>query len=148
MKKNAQLAAYLNCIAPEGLDLDGYVEHSACLLSPAEIAGLEHDLPGLRSKIAALEAGQLQLSRQLAFLLRFYESDPPNLPDKVRREAIFALLYAAKEEDLVPDSDPEAGYLDDAAITESVLSRHAEFFAPHCRYYGMDWSALQPAHRV
>ena len=147
MKKNAQLAAYMNCIAPEGLDLDGYVEHSACLLSPAEIAGLGQDLPGLRTKIATLEAGQPRLSRQLAFLLRFYEADPPNLPDKVRRETIFALLYAAKEEDLVPDSDPEAGYLDDAAITESVLSRHGDFFAPHCRYHGMDWAALQPAHR-
>ena len=147
MKKNAQLAAYMNCNAPEGLDLDGYVEHGACLLSPAEMSGLEQDLPGLRGKIAALETGQPQLSRQLAFLLRFYESDPPNLPDKVRREAIFALLYAAKEEDLVPDSDPEAGYLDDAAITESVLSRHGIVLAPHCRYYGMDWAALQPAHR-
>ena len=57
MKKNAQLAAYMNCIAPEGLDLDCYVEHSACLLTPAEIASLEPDLPGLRDKIAALEAG-------------------------------------------------------------------------------------------
>ena len=144
MKKNPELAAYMNCVAPEGLDLDSYVEHSACLLSHSETAGLKQNLPDLRHKIAALEAGQPLLSRQLAFLLGFYEADPPNLSDKVRRETIFALLYAAKEEDLVPDTEAGAGYLDDAASAERVLSRHRGIFIPHCEYHRIDWAAIQP----
>ena len=147
MKKNPQLAAYMNCVAPEGLDLDAFVEHGACLLSPAETASLQQNLPDLRCKIATLHAEHPLLSRQLAFLLSFYEADPPNLPGKVRSETIFALLYAAKEEDLVPDAEPGAGYLDDAAVAESVLSRHGEIFALHCDYHRIDWSALQPVHQ-
>jgi len=143
MKKNPQLAAYMNCVAPEGLDLDAYVEHGACLLSPAETADLQQNLPDLRSKIITLHAEQPLLSRQLAFLLSFYEADPPNLPDKVRSETIFALLYAVKEVDLVPDDEPGVGYLDDAAVAESVLSRHAGVFEIHCDFHRIDWVALK-----
>ena len=145
MKKNPQLAAYMNCVAPEGLDLDSYVEHCAFLLTHTEIAGVPQNLPDLRNKIAALEAEEPLLSRQLAFLLGFYEADPPNLPDKVRRETIFALLYAVKDEDLVPDTEAGEGYLDDAAIAESVLSRHREVFVSHCKYHSIEWAALLPA---
>ena len=147
MKKNAQLAAYMNCAAPDGIDLDSYVEHGARLLSPLDLIGIQQDLPVLRSKIASLQTGQTQLSRQLAFFLGFYENDPPNLPAKVRRETIFALHYAAKEEDLVPDSEPEAGYLDDSAVTESVLSRHADVFESYCAYHDISWEALIAAPR-
>lgn len=144
MKKNPELAAYMNCVAPEGLDLDSYVEHGARLLSLAEAAGLARDLPALQSKIAGIENAQPLLARQLSFLLSFYEDDPPNLPDGVRRETIFALLYAVKEVDLVPDDEPGVGYLDDAAVAESVLSRHAGVFEIHCDFHRIDWAALKP----
>lgn len=144
MKKNPELAAYMNCVAPEGLNLDSYVEHGAHLLSPAETAGLARDLPALQSKIAGIKTAQPLLARQLSFLLNFYEADPPNLPDGVRRETIFALLYAVKEDDLVPDAEAGAGYLDDAAVAESVLSRHGSVFELHCDFHGIKWAALKP----
>ena len=144
MKKNPELAAYMNCVAPEGLNLDPYVEHGACLLSPAETAGLQLQLPALRIKITSLETGQTLLSRQLAFLLSSYKANPPNLPERVRRETIFALLYAAKEEDLVPDAEVGTGYLDDAAVAESVLNRNEDIFAMHCAYHRIEWATLKP----
>ena len=144
MKKNAALAAYMNCVTEEGLDLDRFVEHGARLLAPAETAGLTNGLVELQKKIACLKGEHPQLARQLEFLLSFYHANPPNLPDKVRNETIFALLYAAKEMDLVPDEEPGVGYLDDAAVAGSVLTRHAGVFELHCDFHRMEWSALKP----
>ena len=147
MKKNATLAAYMNCVSEEGLDLDRFVEHGGRLLAPAETAGLTNGLADLQEKIASLKGEHPRLAGQLEFLLSFYEANPPNLPDKVRNETIFALLYAAKEMDLVPDEEPGVGYLDDAAVAESVLTRHAGVFEIHCDYHRIDWAALKPAHQ-
>ena len=145
MKKNAALAAYMNCVAEEGLDLDRFVEHGGRLLAPAETAGLTNGLADLQEKIVSLKGEHPRLARQLEFLLSFYQANPPNLPDKVRNETIFALLYAAKEMDLVPDEEPGVGYLDDAAVAESVLTRHAGVFEIHCDYHRIEWAALKPA---
>lgn len=131
MKKNPQLAAYMNCMNPEGVDLHSYVEHGAFLLTHADTGELNRNILGLRSKIAGIENTQPQLARQL----RFHEADQPNLPDRVRWETIFALLYTIKEEDLVPDAEASVGYLDDAAVVESVLSRHEPIFEMHCDYH-------------
>ncbi len=147
MKKNAALAEYMNCVAEEGLDLDRYVEHGARMLSTADSAALSKGRAELHEKITSLGGGHPQLARQLEFLVNFYEANPPNLPDKVRNETLFALLYAAKEMDLVPDEEPGVGFLDDAAVAESVLSRHAGVFEIHCDYHRIDWAALKPAHQ-
>ncbi len=109
-------------------------------------ASLQHNLPDVRTKNASIKDGQPQLACQLAFLLSFYLADPPDLPEKVRRETVFALLYAAKGEDLVPDAKAGAGYLDDAAVAESVLSRHDDSFATHCDHHRIEWAALKPTH--
>ena len=68
---------------------------------------------------------------------------PPNLPVQVRKETIFAPLYAATEMDLVPDDEPGVGCLDDAAVAGSVLSRHARVFELHRDFHRMDWPALK-----
>ena len=144
MKKNAALAAYMNCEAEEGLDLDRFVEHGGRMLGLADSAALNNSLADLQQKISTLSNQHSNLARQLEFLISFYQAEPPNLPDKVRNETIFALLYAAKEADLVPDTEPGVGYLDDAAVTDSVLSRHAGVFEIHCAYHRIDWEALKP----
>jgi len=148
MKKNATLAAYLNCVAPEGLDLDRYVEHGGRLLSDADKTELTDGPADLRAKITALPAAHARLARQLELLLSFYEDNPPHQPGPVRHETIFALLYAAREMDLVPDEEPEVGYLDDAAVVESVLSRHPSVFGNHCGFHQLDWAAHKAQHHA
>jgi uncharacterized membrane protein YkvA (DUF1232 family) len=147
MKRNAALAEYMNFVSEDGLDLDRYVEHGARMLKPADAAALGSGVAELREKITALSPDHPQLARQLAFLMNFHEANPPNLPENVRNETLFALLYAARELDLVPDGEPKVGYLDDAAVTESVLSRHAGVFEIHCDYHRIDWAALKPVNQ-
>ena len=141
---NPTLAAYMNYVSDEGLNLDRFVEHGGRMLGPNEPAGLTGDLTVLGEKIDGLREKHPQLARQLAFLAGYFETNPWNPPDNVRNETIFALLYAAKEMDLMPDDMPEVGYLDDAAVVESVLARHADTFERYCAARDLDWTALKP----
>ena len=141
---NATLASYMNYVSDEGLNLDRFVEHGGRMLGPEEASGLTDGLVDLREKISTIRKEHPLLARQLEFLAAFFEGNPPHVPDKARNETIFALLYAAKDMDLMPDDMPEVGYLDDAAVVASVLSRHAEVFERHCAAHDIEWAALKP----
>ena len=144
MKKNPELAAYMNCTAEEGLYLDRYVEHGSRILTFAESASLSDGLDDLHRKIAVLELENPKLACQLELLADFHQENPPGLPGQVRQETIFALIYVIKDQDLVPDDEPGVGYLDDAAVVESVLGRHAGVFENHCHYKQIEWSSVAP----
>ena len=97
-------------------------------------ASLTEGLHELHRKIADLKLTKSKLADQLELLADFHLENPPGLPPQVRTETIFALLYVIREVDLVPDDEPGVGYLDDAAVVESVLARHAGIFENHCHF--------------
>lgn len=150
-KPNPSLAAYMNYVSDEGLSLFRFVEHGGRLVGSDDSDGLTAGLADLREKISGLRGLHPRFARQLEFLVNFFATDaahPPEtvrwLPEVVRNETAFALLYAAKDMDLMPDDMPDVGYLDDAAVTEIVLNRHADVFEQHCAERGIDWAAIQP----
>jgi uncharacterized membrane protein YkvA (DUF1232 family) len=143
-KAKPTLAAYMNYVSEQGLNLDRFVEHGGRMLGPDEANGLTDGLADLLGKIDGLRDKHARLARQLEFLVDYFETYPWNQPDKVRNETIFALLYAAKDSDLMPDDMPEVGFLDDAAVAESVLARHAGTFERYCAAKDLDWAAIQP----
>jgi uncharacterized membrane protein YkvA (DUF1232 family) len=150
-KPNPSLTAYMNYVSDEGLNLYRFVEHGGRLVGSEDATGLAAGLADLREKIADLRAMHPRLARQLEFLASVFETDaahPPEtvrtLPEVVRNETAFALLYAAKDMDLVPDDMPQVGYLDDTVVTEIVLARHAAVFEQHCAARGIDWATIEP----
>lgn len=150
-KPNPSLTAYINYLADEGLNLHRFVEHGGRLVGSEDSAGLAAGLVDLREKTSELRALHPQFARQLEFLANVFETDaaqPPEtvrwLPEAVRNETAFALLYAAKDMDLMPDDMPQVGYLDDTAVIEVVLTRHADVFEQHCAARGIDWASIQP----
>ena len=66
---NPTLAAYMNYVSDEGLNLDRFVEHGGRMLGPHESAGLTSGLVALGEKINSLRDKHPQLTRQLEFLL-------------------------------------------------------------------------------
>jgi len=138
------LEDYMIYVSDEGVDFDRFVECGGRMLGRKEPVGLADGLPDLREKIKALRDENPRLARQMEFLANFFESDTAHLPINVRNETAFALLYAAKDVDLIPDDIPGVGYLDDAAVAENVLARHADVFAQHCAAHGIEWAALKP----
>src|SRR5262245_33455135 len=56
-------------------------------------------------------------------------------------EAAFALLYFQRATDLIPDSIPGLGLLDDAMIVRIVLGRHEDAFRCSSNSYKLNWPA-------
>ena len=141
---SSQLAAYMHYVSDEGIDLGRFVEQGGRLLGREEVVGLASHFAELREKIASLSVQHPRLGRQLEFLASLFAFNPAILPEPARNEAAFVLLYAVKEHDMMPDHMPEVGYLDDAAVTEVLLLRHAEVFERLCVTRNLDWTALKP----
>lgn len=141
---SSQLAAYMHYVSDEGIDLGRFVEQGGRLLGREEVVGLASNFAELREKIASLSTEHPRLGRQLEFLASLFAFNPAILPEPARNEAAFVLLYAVKEHDMMPDHMPEVGYLDDAAVTEVLLLRHAEVFERLCVTRNLDWTALKP----
>jgi len=124
--------------------VERFVEEGGRKIGEEDPAGLFCRIPEVRGKIDDLLARHARLGYQLLFLANFIDSEFGRLPEKVRNETAFAIFYAVKEMDLLPDRTPGVGHLDDAAVTETVLARHAGVFERHCAMNRIDWGALQP----
>ena len=110
-------------------------------MSLAAIERLIADLPALRKRFAKIPAQtHPYLADQLQFLSLVVEDlavrDPAG---EIVGEAAFALLYFQRTTDLIPDSIPGMGLLDDAVIVRIVLGRHEEAFKSGSYGYKLSW---------
>ncbi len=138
------LDRYIHYVSEDGIDLPRFVEQGGRLLGRGEFSGLAAGGGNLRDKIDHLRKKHPRLGRQLEFLANFFETAGALTPETVRHETAFALLYAEKDLDMIPDETPGIGYLDDTAIVETVLARHAEVFEQHCVAWKHDWASIKP----
>jgi uncharacterized membrane protein YkvA (DUF1232 family) len=134
--------------APYGVDsISQYIERHAALLTPEHLVELRRDLALLKAQFAAVAAPQYpHLPQQLKLLVDFFEDTAegvfPDGSEASRKEAAFALRYAAKEIDIIPDFVPEIGYADDSLFVRTVLSRHQDIFRDYCHFRKISWSRL------
>ena len=116
-------------------EITDFIKSQARALSIADIDRLIVDLPALRERFATIPARTYpSLADQLQFLSLVVEDQVVQNPaGQMVGEAAFALLYFQRASDLIPDSIPGMGLLDDAMIVRIVLGRHepALKFSPH-----------------
>jgi uncharacterized membrane protein YkvA (DUF1232 family) len=122
-----------------------YVEWRAAMLTQECLATLRADLPLLKGQFAAIAVPPFpNLPQQLNLLADYFEDTAdgafPYGPEASRKETAFALRYAAKETDIIPDSVPEIGYADDSLIVRTVLIRHQDIFRDYCHFRKIHWS--------
>jgi Protein of unknown function (DUF1232) len=124
-------------------EIINFIQSQARSVSLAEIDRLNVNLPALRKRFAAIPAQTYPyLADQLRFLSRV-------IGDQVRwdpaadmvGEAAFALLYFQRGADLIPDSIPGIGLLDDEIIVRCVLGRHGQAFMSSSHGYNPSWPA-------
>ncbi len=139
---NPVLTAYIHYVSEEGIDLHRFVEQGGRLLGHEDLANLGTDLGALEEKISVLREEYPIFGRQLEFLAGFIDSHAATSSPQARKEAAFALLYAAKDADLMPDHLPGVGFLDDAAVTAIVFARHSAIFQEHCAARGIEWDTV------
>lgn len=127
-------------------DFDEFVESGGRKVTPATVQRLALLLPELRDKFNAVTApGFSKAPAQLEFLARVVESVAEDsyrdLTYQAIGESAFALLYLARDVDIIPDCIERLGYLDDAAVAATVLERNAVEFAKFGSHTGNDWAA-------
>ena len=132
-------------------ELSDFIQIQARALSLARLDRLIVDLPALRERFTKIPSQTYaHLSDQLEFLSLFVEEQVaalnPDLDTDPVAEAAFALLYFQRAADLIPDSIPAVGLLDDAIIVGLVLSRHHHAFKRSSHASKLRWPA--PSFRV
>lgn len=116
----------------------GYLTAGLAHLEPSDVAGLEELLPQVLVKANGL-AGAAQLRRRVGILTKFFEETRRQGNTPPRREVAFALFYFLKGYDLIPDSVPEVGLLDDALLIDTVFGRNEHELRSHWAANGRGW---------
>jgi uncharacterized membrane protein YkvA (DUF1232 family) len=103
-----------------------FVQHGAATITPKILKGVYKKLPMLKLKFADLNDPRYpHLSEQLMFLADvvedFAEGVEEDVPYGVVARAAFAIIYANRQMDLIPDSVPEFGHADDSGVVRAVL---------------------------
>jgi uncharacterized membrane protein YkvA (DUF1232 family) len=124
-------------------ELVDFIQSQARALSVAELRQLTADLPALRERFAKIPAQTYPLlADQLQFLSLVVEDEVVRDPaGEMVGEAAFALLYFQRATDLIPDSIPGLGLLDDAMIVRFVLGRHERALKLSPYSHKLSWPA-------
>lgn len=124
-----------------------FVHHGAASITPKVLSGVHKKLPFLKLEFAQLnDAKYPHLSNQLEFLADvvedFAEGAAEELPFVTVASATFALIYAHRQFDLIPDSVPEFGHADDSGVVRAVLIEHEKVLARHAEKNHLRWDKI------
>jgi len=144
MNLEIMIAKYVDFKEWMAMDFIDFVQSQASALSVADLNRLIADLPALRERFTTIPSQSYPyLSDHLEFLSLVVNdevtgSNRDPIPQTVS-EAAFALLYFQTATDLIPDSIPDMGLLDDAMIVNLVLRRHEDAFKHSSHAYKLHW---------
>lgn len=115
-----------------------HLERGAECVQAEDLAALPRLRPAVESKLAR-SADSARLRERVALLLRYLDESPVDPGNVSQREAAFAVFYFLKGFDLIPDSLPKIGLLDDALLVETALRRNAHELREHWSARGRTW---------
>lgn len=124
-----------------------FVQRGAAQITPRILSGVQKKLPMLKLEFAQLQAPQFpHLVEQLEFLANVVEDYADcadlDLPLAAVASASFALIYAHRQMDLIPDSIPDFGHADDSSVVRAVLMEHERVFEKYAARHGLPWSKV------
>lgn len=131
---SAQLNRYLRNSSRDGLGSSPttYIEQGAEFVGLAALNRLHTIVPDLRRKARTIK-DSLRLRKRLEILVRYFAETPALRPaaSATDREIGFVLIYFIKNHDLIPDSIPEIGFVDDSLLVETVIRRQEALLQAH-----------------
>ena len=112
-----------------------FVHRGAAMITPKILKGVHKRLPFLKLKFTEFDdPAYPHLSDQLEFLADvvedFAEGVEEDLPYAVVVDATFALIYADRQVDLIPEPLPSSDLADDSAVVRPVLAEHEKCWPP------------------
>ncbi|MCX7872692.1 MAG: DUF1232 domain-containing protein [Verrucomicrobiae bacterium] len=128
-------------------EIVNYLIKGASKITPSILEKILRHLPLWKLEFTQIKSSKYpHLSLQLQFFADaiedFMDGAEKNLPYYAVAEAAFALIYAHKKSDIIPDIIPEIGYADDSSIVRAVLMRHEKSFAAYAERHGINWGAI------
>lgn len=129
---------------PEIVD---YVNRGAAQITPQMVDTVLRKLPLWKAEFTQIQAPRFpHLVNQLEFLANVVEDVAEGaykeLPYVAFAAAVFALIYAHRKVDLIPDSFPELGRADDSSVVRAVLIQHEKAFARYAARQNLDWARV------
>lgn len=124
-----------------------YVNHGASRVTSAMVNRVARQLPAWKLEFTQIAAPQFpHLVDQLEFLADavedYSEGAYTDLPLYAAAQAIFALTYAHKKVDVIPDLIPNTGRADDSSVVRAVLIQNERAFAAYAEWSGIDWKRI------
>lgn len=115
-----------------------HVARGADCVGPADLAMIRALLPQVALKVARLKPSG-RLRRRIELLARFMAESPEPANAPVHREGAFVLFYFLRGFDLIPDSIPEIGLMDDALLVDAAIHRNLHDLRNHWVDHGRVW---------
>lgn len=124
-----------------------FVRHGASRITLQVLKGIHKQLPMLKVEFAQINAPKFpHLVDQLEFLANvvedFAENADEELPLVAVASAAFALAYAHRRMDLIPDQNPDYGFADDSAVVRAVLMEHERVFETYAHRHRLNWASI------
>jgi uncharacterized membrane protein YkvA (DUF1232 family) len=128
-------------------DIAMFIRRGAGQITPKVLKGIHKKLPLLKMEFARIEAPKYpHLIDQLEFLANvvedFAEGADEDLPYLAVAAASFALVYAHRQMDLIPDQNPDYGFTDDSAVVRAVLMEHERSLEEYARRQHLNWGSV------
>lgn len=124
-----------------------YVNHGATLVTPKVVESVIRQLPLFKVEFTQIHAPKFpHLVDQLEFLADavedFVEGAYKDLPYVAFAQAVFALSYAHKKVDVIPDIMPSLGRADDSSVVRAVLIQNERAFAAYAEATKHNWNRI------
>lgn len=124
-----------------------FVNRGAAQITPRLVETLMRKLPLWKAEFTQINAPKFpHLVGQLEFLANAVEDTAEgaykDLPYVAMAAAVFALIYAHRKVDLIPDSLGNLGRTDDSSVVRAVLIQHEKAFARYATAEGLDWARV------
>ena len=124
-----------------------FVNNGASLITPAVVEKVIRKLPVWKAEFTQIDAPKYpHLVDQLEFLADAvedcYEGVYKDLPYFAMAEAVFALTYAHKQVDIIPDSIVDLGHADDSSVVRAVIMQNEQAFEKYAKSQGISWQQI------
>ena len=124
-----------------------YVNHRASLITPRVVEQVVKHLPLWKVEFTQINAPKFpHLVDQLEFLANAVEDAAEgvykDLPYFALAQGVFALTYAHKKIDVIPDFILGAGRADDSSVVRAVLIQNEKAFATYAATQGVNWAKI------
>ena len=124
-----------------------FVRNGAAKITPSILKGVCKKMPMLKLQFAQLHAPKFpHLIPQLQMLSNlvedFADGKAEDIPLTTVASACFAIIYAQRQWDLIPDPIHDVGRSDDSSVVRAVLIENEKVLSEYAAKQGLNWRTI------